>query len=456
MPHVDLVKRVAVPSSFRVAAIQGMFDIPRQAEDEFRLKLDVPIEDAGAWKIGAIVGASGMGKSSLAQHLFGEVFRPDRLDWADGPIIDRFPTALSVDEIARLLTSVGLSSVPSWQRPYAVLSTGEQFRASMALLLAGEHEPIVVDEFTSVVDRTVARAVSVAVSRHIRRSTRRLVVVSCHRDIVPWLEPDWVVDLDDRRFLRPDGQRPAISLRIYPSSVAAWDAFKRHHYMTGAIHPSASCFLGTVTFSDDGMERPCAFTSLVPRMGIRGWRRFHRTVVLPDFQGLGIGNAFLEAVAEWFWTARGLRVSATTSARPLIHYRRQHPEKWRCVNGPTMQAVSRSASFPGTKTSAGRLTTSWEYIPAGLRDEPDAVQAVGAGVEAPQRRSSLRLDVGEGDRLNLAHQQGGKWRPRADGCMEEVADLAATARELGTDGVGLLTGEDRGDVLLLKPERAHV
>lgn len=55
----------------------------------------------------------------------------------------------------------------------------------------------VIDEYTSVVDRTVAKAASVALSRYVNNNDIENVVIStCHRDIVEWLEPDWVIDTD--------------------------------------------------------------------------------------------------------------------------------------------------------------------------------------------------------------------------------------------------------------------
>lgn len=64
---------------------------------------------------------------------------------------------MGIKDIVGLLSSVGFSSPPSWVRPFRVLSTGEQFRVTMARTLAEMPDLAVVDEFTSVVDRTVAR-----------------------------------------------------------------------------------------------------------------------------------------------------------------------------------------------------------------------------------------------------------------------------------------------------------
>ena len=33
-----------------------------------------------------------------------------------------------------------------------------------------------------------------------RKTNKRFVAVACHRDIVEWLEPDWIYDTDEQRF----------------------------------------------------------------------------------------------------------------------------------------------------------------------------------------------------------------------------------------------------------------
>ncbi len=107
--------------------------------------------------------------------------------------------------------ALGFSSPPAWLRPFHLLSNGEQFRVTLARALAEMPELAVVDEFTSVVDRTVARIGSGAISRAVRRSGRRLVAVTCHYDVLPWLEPDWVLDMADgsSSVRREDVSRPS-------------------------------------------------------------------------------------------------------------------------------------------------------------------------------------------------------------------------------------------------------
>jgi len=128
------------------------------------------------------------GKSTLLKH-FGEEEIPI---WDPAKsIISHFD---SPDEAINRMGAVGLSSIPSWYKPYQVLSNGEKFRADLARKLKSN---AVIDEFTSVVDRNVAKAASVSLSRFTKNNhIENLVLSTCHRDIVDWLQPDWVIDTD--------------------------------------------------------------------------------------------------------------------------------------------------------------------------------------------------------------------------------------------------------------------
>ena len=55
-----------------------------------------------------------------------------------------------------------------------------------------------MDEFTSVVNRDVAKSMSHALQRYIRQKDLKIVIASCHFDIIEWLNPDYVFNLNHR------------------------------------------------------------------------------------------------------------------------------------------------------------------------------------------------------------------------------------------------------------------
>lgn len=89
--------------------------------------------------------------------------------------------------------SVGFGSVPSWLKPYNVLSNGEKMRVDLARALL-EKDKVCFDEFTSVVDRNVAQTACIAINKAIKRTNKQFIAISCHYDIIDWLQPDWIFD----------------------------------------------------------------------------------------------------------------------------------------------------------------------------------------------------------------------------------------------------------------------
>jgi hypothetical protein len=356
-----------------------MFDLPVGAGARSEFLVRIPSVDE-PWSIGAIVGPSGSGKTTIAKQAFGGRL-VDRWDWpGDRCILDGFPEPMGIREITQLLGSVGFSSPPAWLRPFHLLSNGEQFRVNLARTLAEMPDLAVVDEFTSVVDRTVARIGSGAISRAVRRSNRRLVAVTCHYDVLPWLEPDWVLDMAAeqnrgqvtveqvtgerishviRSAVTCQFRRPRIELEIVRCRGSAWKLFSRHHYLSGKLHPSAQCFAGLVE------GRAAAFVAVLPfpHPTRSGWRE-HRCVCVPDFQGVGIGNAMSEFVASLF-AATGKPYTSVTSHPAMIHHRARSAN-WRMARGPSR--IRRGHRKNGVMAawdrtlSSRRMTASFEYV----------------------------------------------------------------------------------------------
>jgi ABC-type Mn2+/Zn2+ transport system ATPase subunit len=135
VPRVDVVRSSAIVRTPRVMQLEGLFDVPPTKQSTERWSADLPL-DAKPWSIGAIVGPSGAGKSTIARELFGDQLVSGH-DWpTDKSVVDGFPAGMSIKDITALLSSVGFSSPPAWLRPFGVLSTGQQFRVTLARALA--------------------------------------------------------------------------------------------------------------------------------------------------------------------------------------------------------------------------------------------------------------------------------------------------------------------------------
>ena len=347
------VESPVVPSP-RVAQVAGLFDLPPAAASRRTWEVSLPLDER-PWNLGLVVGPSGSGKSTLVRRLWPDAagrvpaWDPDR------SLLDDFPAGLSIREVTALLAAVGFASPPAWLRPFRVLSTGEQFRVTLARLLAEARPggaPVVLDEYTSVVDRTVARVGSAALGRAVRARGLRFVAATCHEDVEAWLRPDWVYRPAENAFargrLRP---RPPIRLRVVRCRPSAWPLFAPHHYLSGRLAPPAVCFLA------EWEGRPAAFSAWLacPGRGPRA-RREHRTVTLPDYQGVGIGGALADCVAA-LWRGLGYRAVSTTAHPALVRARLRSPH-WHLRRRPSLAR----AEDPRLRHATTRLTTGFEYV----------------------------------------------------------------------------------------------
>lgn len=240
MPLVDVVVSSPVSTSMRVRQVEALFDVPAQEKQTLRWTGDVPLE-ARPWNVGLIVGPSGCGKSTVARSLFEDAMHRETR-WQGASVIDDFPSSVSLTDVAAICQAVGFNTIPSWLRPFAVLSNGEQFRVSLARLLVECPELAVVDEFTSVVDRQVAKIGSHAVQKYVRAKGSKFVAVSCHSDIIDWLNPDWVLEPATMTFSwRSLQRRPPIDVEIRRVEYRMWRLFAPYPLSDGRAEP-----LGTV------------------------------------------------------------------------------------------------------------------------------------------------------------------------------------------------------------------
>jgi len=203
MPTFDIVKEIKADKTFRVQSVIGQFDLKNEhIKENFKGNIDI---ENKKWNIGAIVGSSGTGKSTIAKKLFGNQLIQN-FEYKEKSILDDMPEN-SVKNICKIFNRVGFSSPPSWLKPYSVLSNGEKMRVDLARALLEKRDLIVFDEFTSVVDRQVAKIGSYAIAKTIRKENKKFIAVSCHYDILDWLEPDWVFDANTMSFFLPQNTK---------------------------------------------------------------------------------------------------------------------------------------------------------------------------------------------------------------------------------------------------------
>lgn len=342
-----------------------MFDVP--PTDTARLEWRVEVPDAADdWNVGLVVGPSGSGKSSVMRKVYGEM---PTLTWGAASVVDDFARGLSVQAITDACSAVGFNTIPAWLRPFAVLSNGERFRVDMARRLLELPDPIVVDEFTSVVDRQVAQIGAHAIQKYVRKHGRKFVAVGCHYDVVDWLQPDWVLDMATQQFTRRLLQRrPPLAITIGRVPYAAWGMFAPYHYLTADLHRSARCFGLWVG------DRLAAFAGVLhrPHATAKNIKSVSRVVTLPDWQGLGLAFVLLDTLGAAY-RAVGMRFR-NYPAHPAFVRGHDKSRLWRLVKPPGTynSAPSSHARAMGFKPT--RPCAVFEYVgPSILRSEAMAL-----------------------------------------------------------------------------------
>ena len=372
---IDVHNRCSDFNSYRAARVKSLVN----AESGCNLDLEMGADLDGDWSIGVVVGPSGSGKTSIGKIIFGGENKI--YDYHDGwdydkPIIDCIAPGGDFNEVTGALANVGLGSVPSWLRPFHVLSNGEQFRAGLAKVICEKPKEIVIDEFTSVIDRQIAKIGSQAFQKAWRRSCKgcKVVLLTPHYDIIDWVNPDWVIETKTKQFVRRSlRRRPDIVLDIWETDSRYWKFYKPHYYLDLPEPVAAQHFIGTV----DG-ELVCHIC-VCPMFQGRHYRAT-RLVTMPEWQGAGVGSRFLNFIGQYCLDgkarcSRKYTMVFHTSHPQLCSYLR-HSHRWVQISGvlwggeksKSAQSISKASIKKGVKPMYGgygghfRAVQGFKYI----------------------------------------------------------------------------------------------
>lgn len=311
--------------SFRCKKAANSLDIDMSKKLKHKFSVEADIESP--FNVGLIVGASGSGKSTLAEAIYGAEALKRVLD-PTLPVIEQFPEEYTYDDCAKSLMGVGLSAVPCWIRPAATLSNGQKERAEIALQMARDDDVVVIDEWTSVVDRTVGKIMSECIQKWARKTGKQVVLLSCHYDVFDWLQPDWLIDANkqsfvDRRSLQRCRQEK-LQFDLREIDRESWKYFSKYHYLSDRL-PGGHLVLFGLFHGQDQIGFEC-FANYVPYrkehqlMGRKMKMHSNRAVIHPDYVGLGLGLRMIDACSA-IMHERGYEIFAKFSAVPLYKAR---------------------------------------------------------------------------------------------------------------------------------------
>lgn len=358
------------PTGFK--AIKAAQSVDLDVTKKLTHKLEINADITTHYNVGLIIGASGSGKTTLAEKIYGkDAF--DTLLNLSKPVIEQFPEGMSYDECVHALTGIGLSQVPCWLKPAGALSNGQKARAEAALQMCSDKKVVVIDEFTSVVDRNVAKVMAHCVQKFARKYEKQIVLISCHYDVVDWLNPDWVIDCNNaeyinRRYLWRSFERPEqINFEIAECSRASWGNFSKYHYLSEKM-PGGHVEMFGLYLNGQQIGFNC-FANYVPwKKGSKKPKAMHfnRLVVHPDYVGLGLGVKFLDITTK-IMSKKGYAVFGKFSSIP-VYKSLAKSKAWKLIS---IHNNTGSASFktgPNMKRQGGfrqkTRTFSFEYVGA--------------------------------------------------------------------------------------------
>ena len=125
--------------------------------------------------------------------------------------------------------------------------------------------------------------------------------------------------------------------------------------MSTELNPSAQCYIGYFE------NNPICFFAVLhfPHNKVKNFKKGHRLVVLPDYQGLGIGHLFSTEIAK-IYKDKGFRFIITSSTKSLFS-QRQKDKRWIITRHGRTNGVKTNGVLKDT-TSENKMTFSYEYI----------------------------------------------------------------------------------------------
>jgi GNAT superfamily N-acetyltransferase len=106
---------------------------------------------------------------------------------------------------------------------------------------------------------------------------------------------------------------------------------------------------------------PVGFIALLASPYKKRYWRVSRLVVLPDYQGIGIGTRFLTAIAEYWTKKTGAPFFITTSNPQLRNINRK--SRWRLTRIGHVSGKWKGRKDLYNTLSKRRITFSFKYVP---------------------------------------------------------------------------------------------
>ena len=131
--------------------------------------------------------------------------------------------------------------------------------------------------------------------------------------------------------------------------------YRKYHYLNTSLNAASRCFEMTIN------GKPVAFMAVIhfPHP-VKCYKKVHRLVVLPDYQGLGLGRVFLNFIGQYINFP-----FAITTSQPALIASLSRDANWICTKNTKNTRASKNAGSLAkglNKTfSSKRIVTTFVY-----------------------------------------------------------------------------------------------
>jgi GNAT superfamily N-acetyltransferase len=135
-----------------------------------------------------------------------------------------------------------------------------------------------------------------------------------------------------------------------------WKMFRAYHYLNGSLGAGVRCYVATY------QEKPIAFIAVACVRMKAKYYRVSRLVVLPDYQGIGVGKRLLNFIAELYTSQTKMPFYILTSNPQIIRGGMKGWKVARFGHASKGKGNTRINNEIHESLSRNRITVSMQYI----------------------------------------------------------------------------------------------
>lgn len=136
-----------------------------------------------------------------------------------------------------------------------------------------------------------------------------------------------------------------------------WKMFRNYHYLNSSLGAGVRCYTAIY------QEKPVAFIAVASVRMKAKYYRVSRLVVLPDYQGIGVGKRLLNFIAELYTSQTKMPFYILTSNPQIIRGNMNNWKITRVGHASKAKENTRINSEIKISLSRNRITVSMIYTP---------------------------------------------------------------------------------------------